>query len=174
MANTTRPTVPAISRTEAGGWRLSPSPNWIRYRPKTQPHIIMASHGTTGYLTIIESPPYTATRNAAGMEDEPGGCQTQAVRTSPTANQPRPSATSAQLGSLRRGAMHIIARPIARSTWNVQRPEPSETRVGSSRAMIAPRVSICLSISQAFAPFATFRSTLNASAVPARNTNVGG
>ena len=41
----------------AGGRRLSPGAKRIRYRPKTQPNIIIASQGTSGYLMIIESVP---------------------------------------------------------------------------------------------------------------------
>ena len=103
----------------------------------------------------------------------PGGCQTQPVRDLAEREPAEANASSPQVGRRRSGAMHIIETPIASSTWNVQRPEPSEMMVGSITAMIAPRTRMSLSMAQALTPFATRRSTLSASAVPARNTNVG-
>src|SRR4051812_26567833 len=83
---------------------LEPPAKRIRWRPNTHPSIMIASHGTTGYLMLRASLPYVAIVNAAATDELPGGCQNQDVGISPSAIHPTASATSPELGSRRSGA----------------------------------------------------------------------
>src|SRR5436190_23288085 len=112
----TMPATPAIQRTFLPETLLISAAYRIRCLPKTQPSIMIASHGTTGYLITISLFPYVATVKAEMIDEFPGGDQTKEVTISPTTIHPTDSVMSSQLGSRRSGTMQIIEIPIASRT----------------------------------------------------------
>ena len=83
------------------------------------------------------------------------------------------SPASQKTGNRLSHAISTMPMPMANSTWNVSCPLSRLIRVGSSAAIIKPRITMSRLICDWSAPRATLRSILIASAVPARNTNVG-
>src|SRR5262245_35477377 len=106
--------MPATSITRGGDIADFPLENWLMWRPKAQPSIMIASHGTTGYLTDNWPAPEVAMVNAAQSGAEPGGCHTSPVIISPNAYQATAAARSSDEGRRRRPAIAIIEIPIAK------------------------------------------------------------